>query len=356
MAGTSVAHEWSFRDEAMAATHRWHWIVLFCLAGSLVGWLISLLWPSPYRATKELFVGLNVGRSADDRSAVEYAGLPFTNANDYKNWQMSSLNTVIYMDSILDETLSRLQLVDPYWQGVNRQDLALMLHVYWRNAGKWRLVAEHEEPLRAAQAVIAWQDVVVEQVHAAVAQAQSALLLSDELKATMDEKARSMSQLAALVQIRDELQAWHTVLAGRPADQVLAESDRLFVQQLLDQTSQGASWLALLATFPVNGSSNEAYIAWIERALPLLDAGIQGLQERVGALERRQPELEAQYVAASTGSLGLSAELLVQKISDRKLEQVAVRPTGVAILVGAGLGLILWALIWLVAPALRMKA
>ena len=65
---------------------------------------------------------------------------------------------------------------------------------------------------------------------------------------------------------------------------------------------------------------------------------------------------KAQYIDASNGSLGLSAELLVQKISDRKLEQTTVRPTGVAILVGAGVGLILWALIWLVAPALRMKA
>jgi hypothetical protein len=356
MSGASAAHEWSFRDEALAATHRWHLIVLFCLVGSLAGWLVSLVWPSPHRATKELFVGLNVGRSADDRNAAEHAGLPFSNVNDYKNWQMSSLNSVIYMDSILDETLSRLRLVDPYWQSVSRQDLALMLHVYWRNAGKWRLVAEHDDSVRAAQAVVAWQDVVVEQVHAAVAQAQSALLLSDELKATMDEKARAVSQLAAYAQIQDDLQTWQAASADRPADEVLAESERLLLQQSLIQTSQGTVWQALLETFPVPGSSNDAYVAWIERVMPLLDASIQGSQGWVDALEQRQPELKAQYIDASNGSLGLSAELLVQKISDRKLEQTTVRPTGVAILVGAGVGLILWALIWLVAPALRMKA
>jgi len=356
MSGMSSTHEWSFRDEALAATHRWHLIVLICLAGGLFGWLLSFLWPSPYRATKELFVGLNVTRSADDRTAAERAGLPFSNVNDYKNWQMSSLNSVIYMDSILDETLSRLRLVDPYWQSVSRQDLAEMLHVYWRNAGKWRLVAEHEDPLRAAQAVVAWQDVVVEQVHAAVAQAQSALLLGDELKAATEEKARAMSQAAALAQIRDELQTWHGTLSSRPAGQVLAESERLLLQQPLDQTSQGAAWQALLATFPTHGSTNEAFIAWIERASPLLDAGIQVLQGRMDTMEQHQPELAALYTEATNQSLGLSAELLVQKISDRKLEQTKVRPTGVAILVGASVGLILWALIWLVAPALRMKA
>lgn len=230
-----------------------------------------------------------------------------------------------------------------------------MLHVYWRNAGKWRLVAEHDDPLRAAQAVIAWQDVVVEQVHAAVAHAQNALLLSDELKAAMDEKARSMSQIAALGQVRDGLQTWRVALADRPGDQVLVEAERLLLQQPLDQTTQGVAWQALLEEFPPSGSSNDAYQAWIEQALPVLDASIQVLQVRVDAIERLQPELKAQYVNASNGSLGLSAELLVQKISDRKLEQVIVRPTGVAILVGAGAGLILWALIWLVAPALRMK-
>ena len=54
------------------------WIVLFCLAGALVGWLVSLVMPSPHRATKELFVGLNISRSADDRNAVEHAGLPIS--------------------------------------------------------------------------------------------------------------------------------------------------------------------------------------------------------------------------------------------------------------------------------------
>lgn len=356
MSGASTTYEWSFRDEVLRATHRWHLIVLVCLAGALVGWLFSLLWPSPHRATKELFVGLNVTRSADDRNAAERAGLPFTSVNDYKNWQMSSLNSAIYMDSILDETLSRLRMVDPYWQSVSRQDLAGMLHVYWRNAGKWRLVAEHDDPLHAAQAVIAWQDVVVEQVHAAVAQAQNALLLGDELKSVTDEKTRATSQMAALAQIRDELQAWQTTLAGSQAEPALSESERLLLQQTLDQAGQSAAWQALAAAFPLSGSRNEDYTDWIEGALQLLNAQIEVLQQRIDVTGRRQPELAALYTTAADQSLGLSAELLVQKISDRKLEQTIVRPTGVAMLVGAGVGLILWALVWLLAPALRMKA
>jgi len=356
MSGVSTTNEWSFRDEALAATHRWHLIVLFCLVGALVGWLVSLVLPSPHRATKELFVGLNISRSADDRFAVEHAGLPILSSNDYKNWQMSSLNSVIYMDSVLDETLSRLRLVDPYWQSVSRQDLAEMLHVYWRNAGKWRLVAEHENPVYAAQAVIAWQDVIVEQVQTAVAQAQSALLVSDEWKAIADRVAQAESQVAGLEQIRRELLERRTDLSSRPASQVLVESDRSLLRQLFDQAGNPDAWQSLLSTYPPAGSQNDAYTSWLDEALPLLDNQIQISQARIDMLARWQTDLAARYADATDTSLGLSAELLVQKISDRKLEQEAVRSTGVAILVGAAVGLIIWALTWLVTPALRKNS
>jgi hypothetical protein len=356
MSGVSTTNEWSFRDEALAATHRWYLIVSFCLVGALAGWLISLVLPSPHRATKELFVGLNISRSADDRFAVEHAGLPILSANDYKNWQMSSLNSVIYMDSVLDETLSRLRLVDPYWRDVSRQELAEMLHVYWRNAGKWRLVAEHENPLYAAQAVIAWQDVIVEQVHTAVAQAQSALLISDEWKAIADRTAQAESQVAGLEQIRRELLDWRLDLSARPADQVLAESDRLLLRQLFDQAGNPDDWQSLLSTYPSAGSLNDAFIGWVDQALPLLEKQIRVSQARINMLDRWQTDLAASYTDATDDSLGLSAELLVQKISDRKLEQIAVRSTGIAILVGAAVGLIIWALVWLVTPALRKNS
>jgi hypothetical protein len=90
--------EWSFRDEILLITHRWPIILLFCLVGSLVGWIISFCSPSPHRATKELYVGLNVYRATEDRNAAEHAGIQFSNPNDYKNWQMANLNSLIFMD------------------------------------------------------------------------------------------------------------------------------------------------------------------------------------------------------------------------------------------------------------------
>src|SRR5512145_683587 len=116
--------DWSLREDLLAAAHRWYEIIAFCLAGALLGALLAYLWPTPYRASRELYVGLNVYQAAQDRSASQVAGLVFLNANDYKNWQMASLNSVVFMDVIIDDTLARLQAINPYWTIIGREELA----------------------------------------------------------------------------------------------------------------------------------------------------------------------------------------------------------------------------------------
>ena len=51
-------------------------------------------------------------------------------------------------------------------------ELADMLHVYWRNAGKWRLVAEHQDAARARQMVVVWEETAVQVIDTAILQAQ----------------------------------------------------------------------------------------------------------------------------------------------------------------------------------------
>lgn len=345
--------EWSFRDEFLAATHRWYLIMLCCLLGSLAGWSVAMLWPSPVRVTKELFVGLNVYQSGNDRGAIQHAGLPFQNANDYKNWQMASLNTVIYMDSILDETLARLRTMDTYWQGVSREALAEMLHVYWRNAGKWRLVARHKNQTYATQAVLTWQDVIVERVHLAVAEAQNALLIASRLEALADARAAAEQQHVLLQQAKTQLEDWRSRLAEQ---QPLRDEERMRLWLEFTQIAEGEGWRLTKDAFPVDGSPNPAYLAWLEKVLPLLDREIGLAHKQIEVQDQQYAELSAQYSQALEASLGLSAELLVQKISDRKLQLTIERPTGALILIGAAIGWIVWAMGWLIRPALRMTS
>jgi hypothetical protein len=353
-----MTNDWTLRDDILAATHHWQRIVAFCLLGALLGWGVSWLWPSPSRATQELYVGLNVYQAAQDRNAAEQAGIVFSNINDYKNWQMASLNTIIYTDSILDETLEQLRATDPYWQSIRRGELAAMLHVYWRNAGKWRLVAEHRDSRRAVQAVVAWQEVVVNRVNAAIQEARNAILIDQQLQAIATQQAHSATRLAALAQAQAELSAWQEHIAAAAPGQPLPEMQRNALAQLLALASpvqDDTSGQSLRLDLPASDAPASAYPAWIEQASLLVAQETRVTQAQEDASQKDLQSLTDRYSQAVQNSLGLSAEFKIDRINDAQPEQNAVRPASTLILVGAILGWIAWFLVWLIQANARAK-
>ena len=344
-----MTDEWSLRDEIRAASLRWPGLVIFCLVGSLIGLAISFVWPSPHRATKELYVGLEVNQAADSLNPR------FSNIDDYKNWQMASLNSLIYMDPIIDETMNHLQGTDPYWSSVTRQQLANMLHAYWRNAGKWRLVAESDDPQRAAQAVAAWEEVVVERVHDAVAESQNTLVLDHQLQSIASVQVQAISQATRLIHVHDMLQIWQTSDSQSIANRPLEETERSLLWQQLAQAGLGPSWDSLLSAFPSPSASSEQYRDWLADVITGLDQEIRTLEAQIEALEVEKEETSTRQSLASQQSLGLSANLKVDKITDAQPEQSIVRPTGLLVLIGAVLGFILWVILQLAGISTRAK-
>ena len=104
---------WDIRTEILMAGHRWYWVVASFLLGALLGWIISLFWPAPFRAVQDVYVGLNAYRATRDLYIAEVAGEQFRNLDDYKNWQMGQLNSLALSDEFLSETLIQLQGIDP---------------------------------------------------------------------------------------------------------------------------------------------------------------------------------------------------------------------------------------------------
>lgn len=348
--------EWLLRRELLLAAHRWPWIILACLLGSLLGWAISYLIPSPYRATNELYVGLNVYQAQNDRNVVQYSGVEFVNANDYKNWQMANLNSLIFMDFILDETLNILHTQDSAWNQVERPELRAMLHVYWRNAGKWRMVAENQDPQRAAQAVTAWQEVVVTRVNQAILESKNSLVLDRQLAAVVEAQNQFSTHLAALLQVQSAFQAWESsssqASAAAPGETSFRpdETDRQELLQILNQAGTGGmlpNWRALLEAFPPPGTPYADYQSWLKQVMPSINQEIQTLQAQVDVTEVKKNDTAAQYMAASQKSLGLSAELQVDRITQDPPDLAIVRPTSLLMLVGGFLGLAVWVMFWL---------
>jgi hypothetical protein len=335
-----MSNQWSLREEILSLSHRWPIVILFCLAGTALGWGASRIWPSPHEATAELYVAINVYRALDDRNVP----IKFNYADDYKNWQMANLNTVIFMDPITQETLNRLRQQDPYWNNVSRDDLVSMLHVYWRNAGKWRLVADNSRPKYASQAVQAWRDVILEQLAVAIQASQKTMEIDNQLRSVAQNQARVVSGTVGLQQTSAVFKVSRQALAQLSSTQVVGEAERQKMLLTLQNAGTKAEIASLSVTFPPAGSSNGQVVSWLDEAIPSLDTAIQAWQARGEQYKQEQAQLSQAYAEASKQSLGFSANLQVEPVSLGPPALSSSRPTAILVLVGAAIGLLAWLL------------
>jgi len=349
-------NQWSLRTEILTITHRWPVIVVMILIGCLVGWGVARFYPSPYQATSELYVGLDVYLWARDQNVVRFTGgVSFNNPDDYKNWQMANLNVIILTDDVKKEVLRRLRERSSYWLDVNRGQLSEMMNVYWRNAGKWRLVINNPQPQHAAEAVEVWQQVALEVIHTSIFHARNTMLYDIQLQSIAAEQTQTKTDLAAQQDALGKFNQWATQLSEIPADQVVSDEQR---SQLLAIASANAGetpgWTSLLNGFPEAGSTSAAYQNWLVDARALLEEEIQISQQTLTRLDTEWNQTRESYLEASQGSRGVSPTLQVEPISDTIAPPVQVRPTSTLALIGGLIGLLAWALFW--SGWLAMKA
>lgn len=340
------------REFIVHATGRWPVLVLFCLAGSLLGWGISFLLPPAVRATAELYVGLNVATHSGENQAASLSAPQFVNADDFKNWQMANLNALVYMDEILDGTLTRLRDIDPYWDGISRNQLRKSLSVYWRNAGKWRLVAQGDDRLRVAQAVAVWEYVIVERVHQAVAAAEQLQSINKELEGLSLASAQIVARLVKLDYLNQTLQTRWDQLGQLEASAIVNENDRWALWQPVAQAGLGEVWNLLSESFPASGALPQDYSAWIDQAQQAIDLERQALIAQKEQLESDKAHLASLYSESAETSLGLSENLEVESITTGLPQFSVIRPTSSLVLIGMLLGLIFWVGYWLVVYSL----
>lgn len=358
----------SMREEILLITHKWPQIVLFCIVGCLLGYIISQLWPARYQATTDIYVGLNIFEVQSDQPVSEYAGQQFKDFIDYKNWQMMNLSGFIFMDQVLDDTLVHLRALDSHWVNVNRIQLRDMLRAYWRSAGKWRLVAQNQVPLHAIQAAFTWQTTILQYTQEAILASRSL----QDLLPQRQENATALTQLTtsnvSLLQVKSTLQEQTKKIQQLPQNQTLNQLDRWLVWQTIVQADLGPTWLPLIEAFPELTEPASSYVDWLEKAAQALDGQLQVIQHQIADLETEKKQLETQYSQALIKSRGLSANLEIQAIHNPTVQELqlcsseitncdlldngrfisTLRPAGLFILVGGFLGLLGWLSFWII--------
>jgi capsular polysaccharide biosynthesis protein len=338
---------WTLRDEIYNSLHRWPSMVIFFALGCVLGWALSFLLLSSYRATTQIYVGLNPYRAYSDSRWLALAKPKYSNIDDYKNWQMSELESAIYLDEILQETLKKLREDDPYWQQVDIYELNSMLEAEWRSAGTWSLVAESSSPERAEQAVRAWSEIAVIRVQDAVKSAQRTAIIDEELQSVIEELLQVRTRKETLKTSRFALKEWADTARGPAMNEHLDPIERWKVESIAAGAAQFTpGWMALLDEQPDENAPPEAYIEWIDQISATIDNELSLLEPRSKKLNAEQSQLESQYSQVSKSSLGLSPSIVIEGLQNAPTKRL--KPTGNLVLIGGIIGLSSWILLQLV--------
>ncbi|MBS1248632.1 MAG: hypothetical protein MAG431_00190 [Chloroflexi bacterium] len=202
---------WSFRDEILRMTRQWYIVLAFIVAGGLLGLGGAYLYPAPYRATADLYVGIDVIRVGEMAHVIPLAETEPLNLDDYKNWQLKQVADVISSEKVLTKTLDSLREQDAYWDQVKTEVLAERMDIYWYDAGNWRLEVIHPQTAYAAQAVEAWREAGYTRVEELLVHAEHAAELDAELQSAntsigiVEEKIASLEPGTALEDAQEEL-------------------------------------------------------------------------------------------------------------------------------------------------------
>lgn len=330
---SEITYEWNLRDEILEIAHRWPQTIFSFLLGCLLGWGFTFFLPTSYRAESELFIAYN-------------SDALYRNPDDYKNWQLGELEVLLFSQDMLQKTLDRLKPQDSFWASIGAIDLADMLHVYWRNAGKWRLVAESPRPELAAQLSQTWQAVILEETSTAIAHGNAANQKSLQLRALADAYAKASSRATLLTQVNNELLAWSDDLANKNPGLPLDPQDRWRLQSLVALTIQrDENGSKILEQTPPPNATLEEYTSWINLTLNYFAEEHQLIQKQLPELDSQFAALYSDWQTEINASRGLSAFLLVESSPEPSPPAQPIRYASWTALVGGLIGLLAWGLV-----------
>ena len=337
---------WNLRNEILRITHQWHVIIAFALVGTLFGWGTSIVWPSSYRATLDLYVGLNAYRSPYDDYATSLAGQSFRMVDDYKNWQMDQLKTLVQTESYLEEVINRLKVKDPYWQDITPDDFSKRVDILWRNVGAWHLVVEDDDPQHAVQAIETWGDVILERVNKAIAHSKQVVALDIQMTNLVEQKIESEIRLDRLIYAKGQLSGLRDKLGSLSGDQIISSTDHWNILGLVSLVVEwDPIWDNLLDNAPRIGSTSQEYLKWLDGVQSLIDEGIKTLPDQISGLDEQFSRFEEAYVIETENSAGLTSTLVIEKISGEAPAVETVVQKSDMVLVGGILGFFSW-VIW----------
>lgn len=323
---------WSLREQILRIGHNWPVPVIVFLIGSLIGWGLSFIFSSGYRAEAELLVAYDSFQQC-------------RNPDDCKNWFIGQLSTFAVSSPVLAETLERLAAEDPYWNGVNESGLAAMLDLQWSNPGKWVLVAETPTAERSAAAVSTWSEVFVEQYLETREHTLNVLELNTYIRQLQENQADLVSDRLLTASAQSALENFRRSITDLdPAGPL----DEMSYWRLNAIVAQGAgfdpAWLELLDSIPAADRPVGEYLSWIEQVLVSFAQRYESLTSQIEELQSEINTNTVQLEQEIAASYNLAATIEIQPLGDAQPTVTVIRPAATLAALGGLIALLAWAL------------
>ncbi len=330
--------EWTVRDKTMRLINRWYLIFLAFLISAGLAWGVMHLWPPQHKASTTVYIGIDINRVFDVSSMAAYAKTEPFNIDDYKNWQLSQVESIARSEQVANETLANLRDLNPYWENITPQEFQRLEDLDWWDMGTWRLTISESDPDRAEQAVQEWSSVFVDQVSNLVSKAKSAFELDGKLRALNHQQVQLETEISEFTIIEEKLRDFRSDIQGMEEDQPL---EPLLRWQLWGLAAGFADftpmWTEVLEGFPDAEQTNSAYIGWIDDLLPVLSTEKEIKQDSLYILEEEEDSLTDQFVEEIQKSSGLSPNLTIEK-SSSKIHKSSGYPGAFVALLGGAMG------------------
>ncbi len=327
---------WILRDEIIKIINKWYLALIIILIGGVAGFAISYIIPAPYRATADLYVGIDVTRVNEMEYLIPLASTEPLNLDDYKNWQLKQVSAILSSDQVLLNTLDSLG--NPVELSTFKQGLDL----YWYDTGLWQLESVNTDKEQAKAAVQTW----LEEGHKRI----SELLVFSDIVASLDAKLFALAgeigtlktRSANLISFQSSAAQWEDVFSDQNQDQPLDEETLVELKAwILAHRENDLHWQVPIGDFPNPQDPAADYLTWLHNALIYADEDYQVSQVKLSILEEDRELVLPDYHEALVDSLGLSANLVLEPLSS-EIEISRFRSTGEMTIGGGIIGLLAW--------------
>lgn len=324
------------RDEIEKILNQWYVAFLFILVGSAAGLVLAYIVPTPYRATADMYVGIDVTRVNEMDYLIPLAKTEPLNLDDYKNWQLKQVAAILTSDEVLKNSLDEAGITQ------NLSSFKRDLNLFWYDTGTWRFEVKNRDQKLAEKFVESWREQGYQKIEQLLVVSQETANLDARLFALADQIGSQKANGALINTFLSESSDWLSLLLEQSQNEPLSEQMNTDLNNwMLAFRQNDQLWQVPVGFFPQADDPAVDYIVWLNAAQDDATANLLISQSILEALETEREDVLPDYYQSLEDSLGLSANLVLKPLnSDVQVSQV--RSLGNLIVGGTIIGILTW--------------